>query len=110
MARGRAVSGPVPEVQQLAGLAQWDSRPVNRKDATVSVEGQRFLCDAALRDRKVSVRYDPRDLSSVVIVVDDQRVGRALPQPIGRVAEATPPPKSPAGPKTDYLALLRARA
>jgi putative transposase len=83
-------------------------RTVNRKDATVSVEGQRFLCDAALRGRKVSVRYDPRDLSSVVIVVDDKRVGRALPQPIGRVAEATPPPPPPAGPKTDYLALVRA--
>jgi hypothetical protein len=83
-------------------------RTVNRKDATVSVEGQRFLCDAALRGRKVSVRYDPRDLSSVVIVVDDKRVGRALPQPIGRVAEATPPPPAPAGPKTDYLALVRA--
>jgi hypothetical protein len=41
-------------------------------------------------------------------VVDDKRVGRARPQPIGRVAEATPPPAPPAGPKTDYLALLRA--
>jgi transposase InsO family protein len=96
-----------PAVARELFLVRVD-RTVNRKDATVSVEGQRFLCDGALRGRKVSVRYDPRDLAGVVIVVDDQRVGRALPQPIGRVAEATPPPAAPAGPKTDYLALLRA--
>ncbi len=96
-----------PAVARELFLVRVD-RTVNRKDATVSVEGQRFLCDGALRGRKVSVRYDPRDLAGVVIVVDDQRVGRALPQPIGRGAEATPPPAAPAAPKTDYLALLRA--
>jgi len=96
-----------PAVARELFLVRVD-RTVNRKDATVSVEGQRFLCDGALRGRKVSVRYDPRDLAGVVIVVDNKRVGRALPQPIGRVAEATPPPAAPAAPKTDYLALLRA--
>lgn len=85
-------------------------RIVNRKDATVSVEGRRFLCDAALRNREVVVRFDPRDLSSVLIFVDNKRVGRAMPQPIGRTpeaADADAAPK-PAGSKTDYLALLRA--
>ncbi len=61
-----------------------------------------------LRGRKVTVRYDPRDLSSVVIFVEGKRVGRAMPQPIGRVATESPPPALLPGPKTDYLALLRA--
>jgi transposase InsO family protein len=82
-------------------------RSVHRKDGCVSVEGQRFLCDASLRGREVTVRYDPRDLSSVLIFVDGKRVGRALPQPIGPVPQA-PPPTPPAGPKADYLGLLRA--
>jgi len=83
-------------------------RTVNRKDATVSVEGRRFLCDAALRGRKVTVRYDLRDLSSVLVFVDGVRTQRALPQPIGRTGDAPTPPPPPSGPKTDYLGLLRA--
>ena len=85
-------------------------REVHKKDACVSVEGHRFLCDSTLRDRKVTVRYDPRDLSSVVIVVDDKRSQRAFPQPVGRQAPRSPAAAAPARavPKTDYLAMLRA--
>lgn len=82
-------------------------RQVHPKDGCVSVEGTRFLCDASLRGRKVTVRYDPLDLSSVLVFVDGVRRGRALPQPVGRLLEPAPPPP-PAGPATDYLALLRA--
>jgi putative transposase len=83
-------------------------RKVNKKDATVSVEGRRFLCDAKLRNRKVTVRYDPQDLSSVLVFVDRVRMQRAFPQPIGRTHDAASPPPAPQGPKTDYLAMLRA--
>lgn len=86
-------------------------REVHRKDGCVSVEGCRFLCDAALRGRKVTVRYDPRDLSSVLILIDDKRAQRAFPQPIGRIPDepsATVPAKAPAKPTTDYLGILRA--
>lgn len=82
-------------------------RDVHRKDGCVSVEGKRFLCDSSLRGRKVVVRYDPRDLSHVLIFVDGVRLGRAPPQPIGRTGEP-PPAAPPTGPKTDYLAMLRA--
>ena len=34
-------------------------REVHKKDGCVSVDGQRFLCDASLRGRKVTVRDDP---------------------------------------------------
>lgn len=100
-----------PAVARELFLVRAD-REVHKKDGCVSVEGRRFLCDATLRGRKVTVRYDPRDLSSVLIVVDDRRVQRAFPQPIGRVADgdvsASAPAKTPTAPKTDYLAMLRA--
>lgn len=99
-----------PAVARELFLVRAD-REVHKKDACVSVEGHRFLCDASLRGRKVIVRYDPRDLSSVLIAVDDKRAQRAFPQPIGRVDDgsaAPSPAKAPALPKTDYLAMLRA--
>jgi transposase InsO family protein len=97
-----------PAVAHELFLVRAD-RTVNKKDATVSVEGHRFLCDAALRNRKVTLRYDPRDLSSVLVFVDGVRTQRALPQPIGRSGDTAPPPSpAPTGPKTDYLAMLRA--
>jgi len=96
-----------PAVAQQLFLVRAD-RTVNKKDATVSVEGHRFLCDAALRGRKVTVRYDPRELSSVLVFVDGVRTQRALPQPIGHSGTTAPPPPAPTGPKTDYLAMVRA--
>jgi hypothetical protein len=83
-------------------------RTVHPKDGCISVEGRRFLCDASLRGREIVVRYDPRDLASVLVFVEGVRFGRALPQPIGRPAEPPAAPPRPAGPPTDYLALLRA--
>lgn len=86
-----------------------DERVVHKSDGCISVEGRRFLCDSSLRGRKVGVRYDPRDLSSVLVFIDGKRAQRALPQPIGRVPDdAEQKPAAPAGPKTDYLAMLRA--
>ncbi len=97
-----------PAVAHELFLVRAD-RTVNKKDATVSVEGRRFLCEATLRDRKVTLRYDPRDLSSVRVFVDGVFRQRALPQPIGKTGEdSTQPPPPPPGPKTDYLSLVRA--
>lgn len=98
-----------PAVAHELFLVRAD-RIVNKKDATVSVEGRRFLCDATLRGRKVTLRYDPRDLSSVLVFVEGVRTQRALPQPIGRSGDAAPPatPPPPKGPKTDYLGMVRA--
>jgi transposase InsO family protein len=96
-----------PGVARELFLVRAD-RTVHPKDSCVAVEGCRFLCDATLRGHKITVRYDPRDLSSILLFVDGERFGRALPQPVGKIAEPAPPPAPPAGPRTDYLALLRA--
>lgn len=86
------------------------ARTVHKSDGCVAVDGRRFLCDSSLRGRKVTVRYDPRDLSSVLVLMDGKRIQRAMPQPIGRVPADSPasPAPPPAGTKTDYLAMLRA--
>jgi putative transposase len=83
-------------------------RTVHIKDACISVEGERFLCDSSLRGRKVDVRYDPADLSSVVVFAEGRRFGRALPQPLNTAVPSPAATAPPPGPKTDYLAMVRA--
>jgi transposase InsO family protein len=99
-----------PAVARELFLVRAD-RTVHASDGCVAVEGRRFLCDSSLRGRKVVVRYDPRDLSSVLVFADGQRIGRAMPQPIGRPPrDHEPAAEAPvqAAPKTDYLGMLRA--
>ncbi len=108
----KAIEGVVPRpidpaVARELFLVRAD-RTVHASDGCVSVEGHRFLCDSSLRGRKVTVRYDPAELSRVLVFVDGKRVGYAMPQPIGRPPKDTASSAAPAGPKTDYLAMLRA--
>jgi len=112
MTPAQAIAGVVPRPIDPAVARELflvrDHRLVHKSDGCISVEGRRFLCDSSLRGRRVEVRYDPRELTSVLVFVDGKRAQRALPQPIGRVPEAdTAKPAAPAGPKTDYLAMLR---
>jgi len=83
-----------------------EDRRVHRKDACVSVLGQRFLCESFLRGRKVKVRFDPSDLSFVEIFLDGERVQRAFPQPINATPEPHPEPEQVTQ-SVDYLALIR---
>jgi putative transposase len=83
-------------------------RTVHKKDGCVAVEGRRFLCESFLRGRKVEVRYDPGDLSAVLVFVDKKRVQRALPQPLNARPEPHPEAPEKSWQSADYLALLRA--
>jgi transposase InsO family protein len=83
------------------------TRKVDKKDACVQVDAVRFQCDAWLRNRKVEVRYDPDDLSSVVVILEGKRVQRAFPQVPNTTPEPAPEPVGPPKPSVDYLALLR---
>lgn len=82
-------------------------RKVNQKDACVSVEGRRFLCDSYLRGRAVQVRYDPNDLSSVIVFLEGKRLQKALPQQYNDPPEPHPEPVAKARQSVDYLTLLR---
>ncbi len=104
----RVVKRPIdPAVARELFLIRAE-RTVHPKDACISVEGRRFLCDSSLRGRKVVVRYDPNDLAEVVIIVDGQRFGRAGLQPIGAHPEPTPSQAVKPSTSSDYLARLRA--
>lgn len=97
-----------PEVARLLFRCR-ETRSVHKKDACVRVLARPFLCESFLRGRKVHVLYDPRDLSSVDIELDGQRVQTAFPQPINAPAEPhaeEAPERLPQS--VDYLALLRA--
>lgn len=83
-------------------------RTVHRKDACVDVLGRRFLCESFLRGQKVTVRYDPAELDSVLIFFEGKKVQRAFPQPLNATPEPHPPSVAEqAAPSVDYLALLR---
>jgi len=82
-------------------------RTVGKKDACVAVEHRRFLCDRTLRRRRVEVRFDPNDLSSVEIFRDGKRVQTAYPQPLNATAEPPATPIEPPAPSVDYLELVR---
>jgi putative transposase len=95
-----------PELLRELFLVRED-RTVHRKSATVEVAGRRFLCDGALRGHRVNVRYDPGDLSSVLVFEHGQRLQRAFPQPDNARPAPPPPPPASRPPAVDYLALLR---
>ncbi|MDI7267938.1 MAG: Mu transposase C-terminal domain-containing protein [Myxococcota bacterium] len=83
-------------------------RTVNKKDACVRVEGRAFLCESALRGNKVQVRYDPNDLTSVLVFSRDgrNRLQTAFPQPFNAPPEPTPE-RNELPQSVDYLGLLR---
>jgi len=95
-----------PEVARELFLVRAD-RKVNQKDACVPVEGRRFLCDSYLRGRTVQVRYDPNDLSEIIVFLEGKRVQKALPQRPNDPPEPHPEPAAKASQSVDYLALLR---
>jgi putative transposase len=81
-------------------------RTVHRKDGCVAVEGRRFLCDTSLRGRKVQVRFDPADLSSVLIYLNGKRIQRASLQ-VPNARPEPPPEPQQLQQSVDYLQLLR---
>ena len=83
-----------------------EKRTVHNKDACVSVLGKRFLCEAFLKGERVTVRYDPLDLASVLVFVAGRKVQTAYPQPLNAPPESDPEPEEVAR-SVDYLALVR---
>jgi putative transposase len=83
-----------------------EDRVVHKKTSCVSVLATEFLCESFLKGRKVRVRYDPRDLSSVLVFLDGERVQTAFPRPVNARPEPEPTPEVVAK-SVDYLELLR---
>jgi transposase InsO family protein len=94
-----------PDVARELFLVGED-RTVDKKDLCVRVLRQKFLCDSFLRGERVRVRFNPRDLASVLIFLDGERVMRAFPQVVNAPPESDPEPEAVAQ-SVDYLALIR---
>jgi transposase InsO family protein len=107
----QAIEGVVPrpldpEVVRELFLVR-EMRTVHHKDSCVPVFGRRYLVDRSLRKRRVVVRFDPSDLSSVLIFYKGERIGRAFPQQPNARPEPHRETEAPRPPSVDYLALLR---
>ena len=94
-----------PEVVRELFLVK-EERKVHRESSCVQVKNRHFLCDSSLRRQWVHVRYDPNDLSSVLIFKDGCRIQQAFPQPINARPQR-PPEIGVIDASVDYLALIR---
>lgn len=111
----RFMAAPPPPLRDPAMLAEafrWQEERTVTKTATVSVAGNRYEVDSHLVGRKVTLRFDPFDLSHIEVFFRDESFGLAKPHELRRDAHpaARKPVEEQVAPASgiDYLAALRA--
>lgn len=65
--------------EELASVFLWEEERSVRKTGTIALGGNQYPVEARLVGQKVTVRFDPFDLSQVQVVVRGQVVGTASP-------------------------------
>jgi putative transposase len=107
-----AAAGPParPEPVLLREAFRWSAIRLVRKTATVALEGNVYSVDPFLAGRKVELVFDPFDLTDITVYWAGRKVGRAVPQVIGRHAHPKAPPDEDPAPAAltgiDYLQLI----
>jgi len=92
--KGGPHRGADPE--RLAEAFRWSATRKVTRTATVSLEGNTYAVDPALVARRVELRYDPEDLSSIDVFFEGRPAGVATPFVIGRhTHRAVPQAKRP---------------
>ncbi len=102
-----------PETVRRAFL--WREKRKVRKDATLSLQGNRYQVEPQWAGRTLELRFDPFDLSQVELYLDSSPLGlaRVMVQnrqrhlAVERLATEPPDPPKPKS-SLDYLAALRA--
>jgi len=102
-----------PETVRRAFL--WREKRQVRKDATLSLQGNRYQVEPHLAGRAIELRFDPFDLAQIELYLDGTRLGRATVivqnrqrhLAVERLATEPPDPPKPKS-SLDYLAALRA--
>jgi putative transposase len=102
-----------PETVRRAFL--WREKRQVRKDATLSLQGNRYQVEPHLAGCTLELRFDPFDLSQVELYLDGTRLGlatvivqnRQRHLAVERLAMEPPDPPKPHS-SLDYLAALRA--
>lgn len=102
-----------PQTLQTAFL--WREKRQVRKDGSLSLQGNRYQVEPHLAGRTLELRFDPFDLSTLDLYLDEQYLGRAVVLTQGRqkhlaVQHLVTDPPVPPKPQSslDYLAALRA--
>jgi len=107
-----AAAGPaaLPEPVLLREAFRWSAVRVVRNTATVALEGNVYSVDPFLAGRKVELVFDPFDLTDITVYWAGRKVGRAVPQVIGRHSHPKAPPDDDPAPAAltgiDYLQLV----
>ena len=101
---------PLPDPVLLRQAFAWSAVRLVRKTATVELEGNVYSVDPFLAGRKVELVFDPFDMTELTVYWAGRKVGRAVPQVIGRHAHPKAPPDEDPEPVTytgiDYLGLI----
>jgi putative transposase len=110
-ARYQAAGPPaLPDPALLAEAFSWSVIRQVRKTGTVAVEGNVYSVDPFLAGRKVECVFDPFDLTELTVYWQGRKVGKAVPQVIGRHAHPKAPPDEDPAPAAltgiDYLQLV----
>src|SRR6266545_4077433 len=109
-----AAAGPAasPDATLLREAFSWSAVRLVRKTATVALEGNEYSVDPFLAGRKVELVFDPFDMTQLTVYWAGRKVGRAVPQVIGRHAHPKAPPGEDPEPVKytgiDYLGLVAA--
>jgi len=107
-----AAAGPpaLPDPALLKEAFSWSVIRQVRKTGTVAVEGNVYSVDPFLAGRKVECVFDPHDMTELTVYWQGRKVGRAVPQVIGRHAHPKAPPDEDPAPAAltgiDYLQLI----
>jgi putative transposase len=107
-------AGPavLPDPVLLREAFSWSAVRLVRKTATVSLEGNEYCVDPFPAGRKVELVFDPFDMTQLTVYWAGRKVGRAVPQVIGRHAHPKAPPDEDPEPVRytgiDYLGLVAA--
>jgi putative transposase len=100
----------LPDAALLREAFAWSAVRLVRKTATVDLEGNTYSVDPFLVGRKVELVFDPFDMTQLTVYWAGRKVGRAVPQVIGRHAHPKAPPDEDPEPVTwtgiDYLQLV----
>lgn len=99
----------VPDPTTLHQAFLWEEERTVTKTATVSIAGNRYEVDQHLVGRKVTLRFDPFDLSRIEVFFRNESFGEASPHILKSHTHKAVQKREPEpGPKTgiDYLAAL----
>jgi putative transposase len=110
-ARYEAAGPPgLPDPALLKEAFSWSVIRQVRKTGTVAVEGNVYSVDPFLVGRKIECVFDPFDLTELTVYWQGRKVGKAVPQVIGRHAHPKAPPDEDPPPAAltgiDYLQLV----